>query len=73
MNQALRWIRSDFKLKRLNGFVSYKHTLSLTSQDVHWWTGVALITCELLYVLFELSLMAHIHRRGFIGEQTMQC
>ncbi len=49
-------------------FVSYKHKL-FASQDIHLWTGVVWINCELLwfYQLFGLSFW----RRPFTAEDPL--
>ncbi len=46
--------------------------MSLTSQDVNWWTGVLWIACGSLW-FWTLILTAPIHCRWSTGEQVMLC
>ncbi len=54
-------------------FYFYLKNMQLfTSQDVDWWTGVAWITCGLLWCfchLFELSVWRH----PFTAEDSLKC
>ncbi len=47
--------------------------LSLSSQDINWWTGVVWIIMMFLSAVWTLILTAPIHCRISIDEQVMEC